>query len=178
MDRVIKLIKSDEMRLKALECVRLLDLPECYIAAGFVRNLVWDFLHQKAPPTPLNDVDVIYFDSDESNPKQSQQHESKLKEMMPNLNWQVRNQAIMHLKNHDQPYLGSLDAMSYWPEKETAIGIRQLADGKLECISAFGIDSLFNSQITHNPKRLQSVFKHRINSKGWLATWNDLKVIV
>ena len=68
MDRVIELIESDVLRLSALECVRLLDLPECYIAAGFVRNLVWDDLHHKSEPTPLNDVDVIYFDLNESNP--------------------------------------------------------------------------------------------------------------
>jgi len=176
MHRILKLLELDELRLNALECVRLLNLPDCYLAAGFVRNLVWDFLHQMPSPTPLNDVDVIYFDVNESNPEQCQEYESKLKEMLPTLNWQVRNQAVMHLRNNDKPYSHSLDAMSYWPEKETAIAIRKLSDEEFECISSFGFDSLFNLQITHNPKRSKAVFEHRIKSKGWLVTWCNLKV--
>ncbi len=172
----MKLIESDQLRLRALEFVSLLDLPDCYIAAGFVRNLVWDFLHQMPTPTALNDVDVIYFDSNESNPAQYRIYESRLKEMQPNIDWQVRNQALMHIRNNDEPYRSSLDAMSYWPEKETAIGIRQLNDGSLECVSAFGVDSLFNLQLTHNPKRSKAVFEHRVNSKGWLSTWHNLQV--
>ena len=37
---IIQLIKQDSMRLEALDCIRLLKLPQCYLAAGFVRNLV------------------------------------------------------------------------------------------------------------------------------------------
>jgi hypothetical protein len=176
MQRVLNILESDELRLKALECVRLLDLPDCYLAAGFVRNLVWDFLHQMQSPTPLNDVDVIYFDANESNPEQYQEYESKLKEMLPSINWQVRNQAVMHIRNNDQPYNNSLDAMSYWPEKETAVAIGKLSDEGFECISSFGFDSLFNLQLTHNPKRSKAVFEQRIKSKGWLVTWCKLKV--
>ena len=176
MDRIIKLIELDELRLSALDCVRLLELPDCYLAAGFVRNLVWDCLHQKVEPTPLNDVDVIYFDINESNPEKFKEYELKLNNLLPQFNWQVRNQALMHIRNNDEPYTSSLDAMSYWPEKETAIGVRKLPCGNLDCISAFGFDSLFNLQITHNPRRLRSVFEHRVNSKGWLNKLCILKV--
>jgi hypothetical protein len=176
MNKIIELIELDELRLTALECVRLLDLPQCYLAAGFVRNLIWDNLHQKPEPTKLNDVDVIYFDSNESNSEAFQEYQRRLKVMLPLLNWQVRNQALMHIGNNDKPYTSSLDAMSYWPEKETAIAIRKLSDGNFKCISAFGYDSLFNLQITHNPKRLRSIFEHRVNSKGWLSTWVNLQV--
>lgn len=176
MDRVVQLIESDVLRLNALECVRLLDLPECYIAAGFIRNLIWDDLHHKSEPTPLNDVDVIYFDLNESNPNKFIEYESRLTELLPQLNWQVRNQALMHVRNNDEPYKSSLDAMSYWPEKETGIGIRKLSNGNFDGISAFGYESLFKLQVTHNPKRLKSVFEHRIESKGWLIKWHNLIV--
>jgi hypothetical protein len=178
MDRIVELIESDEIRRTALKCVRLLDLPECYIAAGFVRNLVWDNLHGKSEPTPLNDIDVIYFDLYESEPNKYIEHESKLAELFPQLNWQVRNQALMHLRNNDEPYSSSLDAISYWPEKETAVAIRQLSNGNFDCISAFGFESLFNLQVTYNPKRLRSVFDQRIKSKGWLSKWCNLKVAI
>lgn len=178
MERIVKLVEADELRLCALECARLLNLPDCYLGAGFVRNLVWDSLHNKLTSTPLNDVDVIYFDSNESSSEQYQAYEIKLKEMMPNINWQVRNQAFMHIRNNDEPYTSAVDAMRYWPEKETAVGIRKLDNGKLDCVSAFGVDTLFNLQVTYNPKRLKSVFEHRVNSKGWLAIWPNLTVVL
>ena len=177
-DRIIEIIKLDEMRISALEAVRLLDLPECYLASGFVRNLVWDDLHQQREPTPLNDIDVIYFDLNESHPDKFKEYELTLHKSLPELNWQVRNQALMHIRNHDEAYTSSLNAMSYWPEKETAVGIRKLANGEFECISAFGFDSLFSLQITHNPKRLRSLFEERVTSKKWLQKWRHLKVVI
>jgi hypothetical protein len=176
MQRIIQLIEGDELRLEALSCVHALALPQCYLAAGFVRNLVWDHLHQKPLATPLNDIDVVYFDPYESNPLTFKTHELALKALMPELNWQVRNQALMHIRNGDEPYTSSLDAMSYWPEQETAIAIRKLASGEFECISAFGFDSLFNLQLTHNPKKSKIVFDHRVSSKGWLTHWHNLSV--
>ncbi|HCH5920363.1 TPA: nucleotidyltransferase family protein, partial [Vibrio parahaemolyticus] len=61
MDKIVELIKQDPVRVEALKVVYQLALPQCYIAAGFVRNLVWDSLHNFDVYTPLNDVDVIYF---------------------------------------------------------------------------------------------------------------------
>ncbi|MGF1908374.1 nucleotidyltransferase family protein [Vibrio kasasachensis] len=177
MDRVIELIVKDELRVNALACVHQLNLPNCYLAAGFVRNLVWDHLHHKIVPTLLNDVDVIYFNESESNPELYQLAEAQLSEMMPSLNWQVRNQAIMHKRNGDKPYFNIIDAMSYWPEKETAVAIRKLENGRYECISAFGFESLFNLQVTHNPKRSLAVFSERLMSKGWLDNWSGLKPV-
>ncbi|KXO13400.1 hypothetical protein AKG98_3198 [Moritella sp. JT01] len=175
MDRVITLIEKDELRVKALDCVQQLDLPHCYLAAAFVRNLVWDHLHQKSISTPLNDADVIYFDVTESNSENYKLIESQLSVLMPELNWEVRNQALMHKRNGDKPYLNIIDAMSYWPEKETAVAIRKLDNGNYECISAFGFESLFNLQVTRNPKRPLEIFSERVTSKGWLAHWSNLR---
>lgn len=177
MDRIVELIKQDPVRVNALKCVSQLGLPQCYIAAGFVRNLVWDALHGFQVATPLNDADVIYFAPDERDPNAYLYYEAQLKQVMPEINWQVRNQAIMHTRNGDLPYTSSLDAMSYWPEKETAIGIRQVVPEKYECISAFGYESLFGYCVTHNPKRSQETFKSRVNSKGWLVKWSSLRIV-
>ncbi|MGI9850601.1 nucleotidyltransferase family protein [Vibrio vulnificus] len=177
MDRIVELIKQDPARVKALECVSKLGLPQCYIAAGFVRNLVWDALHGFDVATPLNDVDVIYFAPDEKDLKSCLQYESQLKQLMPEINWQVRNQALMHTRNGDLPYTSSLDAMSYWPEQETALAIRQVSPGNYECIAAFGYESLFGYCVTHNPKRSRETFENRVNSKGWLVKWSSLRTM-
>ncbi|MDV5169660.1 nucleotidyltransferase family protein [Photobacterium rosenbergii] len=173
---IAKWLDQDEGRFRALQCARQLNLPQCYLAAGFVRNLVWDHLHGYSEPTPLNDVDVVYFDPDEDDPNQYLLYERQLMQMLPLFNWQVRNQALMHLRNGDTPYFGTLDAMSYWPEKETAVGVRLNSQGEYECIAAFGFESLFGLQLTPNPKRPLSLFTERVNGKNWLSHWPKLQV--
>jgi len=177
MNKLISFIKNDPLRLKALDCVYQLGLPNCYLAAGFIRNLVWDHLHQKSESSPLNDLDVIYFDKHERDPNTYKNIESQLSYLMPELNWQVRNQANMHNRNGDKPYTNLLDAMSYWPEKETAIAIRKLNHDEYECISAFGFESLFNLHLSHNTKRSITSFNQRVTSKAWLERWNKLTII-
>ncbi|MCV6605981.1 MAG: nucleotidyltransferase family protein [Porticoccaceae bacterium] len=164
------------MRWRALELVRQLNLPDCYIGAGFVRNLVWDYLHSRQLATVLNDVDVVYFDRQEKNPQQYLVYEQQLKQLMPELNWQVRNQALMHVRNGDKAYTSTLDALRYWPEKETAVAIRLTHENQIECIAAFGFDSLFQGYISYNPKRDKEVFQQRLNAKGWLEKWPKLVI--
>lgn len=177
MNKLITLIQNDPLRLQALDCVYQLDIPNCYLAAGFVRNLVWDHLHHKRKSTPLNDLDVIYFDKHERDANTYKNIESQLSYLMPELNWQVRNQAIMHNRNGDKPYTNLLDAMSYWPEKETAVAIKKLNNKEFKCISAFGFDSLFELTVTYNPKRSITTFNQRVTSKAWLERWNKLIII-
>ncbi|CZF86920.1 nucleotidyltransferase family protein [Grimontia marina] len=176
MQTIIEWVQGDPLRMQALYATRSLKLPQCYIAAGFIRNLVWDRLHHKENATPLNDVDVIYFKADETDIKAHLTYELHLNTIMPSLNWQVRNQAQMHQRNNDEPYLDILDAMSFWPEKETAVAIRLGDDNMLECISPFGFESLFALKITPNPKRDAAIFHQRIKSKKWLLHWPKLTV--
>lgn len=176
MKEIVELVKKDSMRLKALASVQRLDLPQCYVAAGFVRNLIWDNLHNKVDASPLNDIDVVYFDVEEQNPNAYLQYELLLTQWMPEVNWQVRNQATMHQRNGDRAYLSTQDAMSFWPEKETAVGIRQIAKNTFECIASYGFESLLNGEVTHNPKRELKTFTSRIEAKRWLETWPNLQV--
>lgn len=57
-----QLISQDEYMVKCLRTVRKLNLPDCWISAGFVRAKVWDRLHQFTKRTETDDVDVIYYD--------------------------------------------------------------------------------------------------------------------
>ncbi len=176
MEIITELIKRDPLRQQALKVVAHLQLPQCFVAAGFIRNLIWDHLHNKSTPTPLNDVDVVYFDAKEQPNKQNLYYEHQLKIQLPSLNWQVRNQATMHTRNGDLPYKSTLDAMSYWPEKETAVGVRLNKNGEYEFLSAFGLEALLDLNITHNPKRSLDTFEKRIADKDWLTHWPKLNV--
>ena len=175
-NNIVTLIKQDPLRMQVLDCVSQLDLPQCYVAAGFVRNLVWDHLHGFNSSTPLNDIDVIYFDHSDTSYESAIRYEAQIQQWLPELNWQVHNQANMHTRNEDEPYQSSLDAMSYWPEKETAVAVNQSPTGEIECISAFGLESLFDLKITHNPNRSRDVFDQRVQSKNWLTHWPKLTI--
>lgn len=107
--------------MEFLEIVRELNLPDCLVSTGFVRNLVWDFLHGYAS-SPLNDVDVIFYQDDDKKDNIAHSVQFSLKEKHPQVNWQVKNQAYIHSKNNDPKYLSSTDAMRFWPEKETTVG--------------------------------------------------------
>ncbi|WP_372770979.1 nucleotidyltransferase family protein [Pseudoalteromonas sp.] len=168
-------LKSDFTRMSALKALQQLNLPSGYIAAGFLRNLVWDKLHGDIN-TPLNDVDVIYYDASQTCHSHDKQLEVELSKVMPSINWQVKNQALMHIKNNDAAYNNVIDAMAHWPEKETAVAVKLNDKGKLEFIAAFGFNSLFDLKLSHNPKRDKSVFLARVESKNWQNRWPKIEI--
>ena len=49
MSLVARIIADDAIAMEQLRAVRSLDLPDWCIAAGFVRNRVWDHLHGIVP---------------------------------------------------------------------------------------------------------------------------------
>jgi len=169
------LLTGDAVRLQALKAVAQLGLPDAWLAAGFVRNRVWDALHGDTA-TPLNDLDVIVFDAEDREGTRARRAEAALRERLPGLAWQVRNQALMHARNGDRPYRDCADAMTVWPEIETAIGARLDPQGQVELLAPFGIDSLLAGRLTANPKRPREVFLGRVRSKRWLEIWPRLEL--
>jgi hypothetical protein len=133
--RLKQWMTQDHDRVRALSlvegCALRYSMPQWCIAAGFVRNLVWDRLHGFAV-SPLNDIDVIYFCPLDMRPERDLAIETYLRERAPDLPWSVKNQARMHLRNHDAPYASCIEAMAHWPELETAVGVYCQSDN-VEC---------------------------------------------
>ena len=169
---------QDPVRMHALHLAREQDLPDWYLAAGFVRNVVWDKLHGFELPTPLDDIDLVYFDPSDVSREYDRRIEQELSAADPGLPWSVRNQARMHERNGDAPYASSLDAMSYWVEQETAVGVRLDGNDRIEIVSAFGLEGLFARRITPNRRKRNSAteFSTRLTRKNWLWRWPDLRV--
>jgi hypothetical protein len=175
MQHLKRLLKQDPARMRLLRLVASLRLPDAWVAAGVVRNMVWDHLH-KFPNSALNDVDIIFFDPEDVGNSCAQQAMLTLLALAPEVNWQVKNQALMHTRNQDAPYKNSTDAMRYWPEKETAVAVCIGGNGKIIVNAPFGLDSLFKGFITHNPKRDKSDYLQRIAHKDWLSMWPTLRL--
>ncbi|WP_020407830.1 nucleotidyltransferase family protein [Hahella ganghwensis] len=164
--------------MEALRIAESLKLNDWSIGAGFVRNLVWDKLHDYPEFTPVNDIDLIYFDETNITKEQDLSIEERLK-LISDLPWSVKNQARMHIRNHDLPYCSTEDAMSHWVELETAIGAKLSSYGEIELIAPFGVERLFANTITLNSKRMKpKEFKQRVAGKRWLEIWPKLEGIM
>lgn len=175
---LIEWIRSDRYRMAALEVASRLQLKDWCLAAGFVRNLAWDRLHGYVQSTPLSDIDLVYFDRVDASAERDEALESLLRTMSVHP-WSVKNQARMHSRNGDSPYSSTSQAMSHWVEVETAIGVSyDHGKDELKLVTPFGVRSLFEKTITMNAKRRKpKAFAARIQDKGWLRTWPQLRVI-
>ncbi|MCG8597420.1 MAG: nucleotidyltransferase family protein, partial [Kiloniellales bacterium] len=89
-DRVIEIFAAEAWRLDALRAVAALGLPDCWVAAGALRNPIWDRLHGYAEATPLNDLDVVYFDPEDRGKERDRALEAELRKRAPGLPWSAR----------------------------------------------------------------------------------------
>lgn len=175
-----ELLTVEPWRPEALRAVAALDLPDCWIAAGFLRNPVWDRLHGFAAPTPLNDIDVVYFDPIEASEARDGVLEAALKQVQPALPWSVCNQARMHRHNGDRPYSSTEDALRHWLETVSAVAIRFGTGGELETLAPFGFDDVVTLVVRPTPhareQRLE-VYRSRMAKKNWPAIWPRVEVL-
>lgn len=174
------IIAADPVRIRILCLVKELGLPDCWVAAGFVRSVIWDHLHQRSNSTLPPDIDVIWFDCERATAEVDADIEATLRGMDSTLNWSVKNQARIHLRNADRPYTSAADAMSHWPETATAIAVRLGAEGRIEVAAPFDLDHLFNLVVRPTAKfqtQKRQTYLSRLRSKNWLAAWPDLKIL-
>lgn len=172
---LISIIKNDAWMLHILQIVNDLNLKDCWVGAGFVRNKVWDVKHNK-PRTPLNDVDIIYFDSSNLSSEVDLQIEKTLKKKYPEVNWSVKNQARMHIYNNHSKYLNCLNAISFWPETATAIAIQLDKQLQINHIAPYGLNDLFHLVVRPTPNFNPTIYIQRIAKKSWKETWSKLKI--
>ncbi len=174
----IELMSNNAEMMHDLSVVRSLELPYGYIAAGYVRNYVWDYLHGYQTRTPLNDIDVIYYNKDELDEKVEKKLEQQLRQTTGNPLWSVKNQARMHIQNGDRPYLSIEDAISYWPETATAVAITLEADNRITYVCPHGLDDMFECRVMQSPLfKDQAYYQKRVRGKQWEARWPKLTFI-
>jgi hypothetical protein len=173
----IELVHADRWIMECLRAAERLRLPDWYIAGGFLRNAIWDYLHEKQLRTPLNDVDVVYYDPADLRPDTERGLEATLQDDRPAVIWQVRNQARMHIPNGHAPYRDTQHAMAHWPEIPTCVGVR-LDRGAIKIAAPFGIEANWSLQVRPNPlvRYAVSLYNDRIRNKRWLEHWPKLNV--
>ncbi|MGN7476417.1 nucleotidyltransferase family protein [Solibacillus silvestris] len=174
--KLINLITSDPYLFSILKTVEKLELNDCWIAAGIIRNKVWDNMHNTQ--TEVNDIDVIFYDNENISIHTEKEFESILKDLMPNEPWSVKNQARMHINNKALPYHSSFDGVAHFPETPTAIAAR-INNNTVEIMAPYGLQDLFEGRVKPTPpfkknSNLHSIYLNRIQNKKWDILWDKL----
>lgn len=98
--------------MNVLRLVRLLGLPDLCVCASFIRSKAWDHPHMFDSPTPLSDVDIVYFDINDKDESEEKKYKNVLRELDSSIPWSVENRARMHAKNGHVPYVSTTDGLA------------------------------------------------------------------
>jgi hypothetical protein len=184
-DELTELVLASDWLVNLLRIVAALDLPDCWIGAGAVRDLVWDIRFGSGfDPAGIADVDVVFFDSDDLRAEKEHDIERRLRELEPSINWDVKNQARVHLwfearfGHPADPLTSTTDGVSTWPETATAVAVRLRSDGRLDIAAPFGLDDLLGGVWRGNFVRVsESEYRARLERKQPHRRWPGVVVL-
>ena len=171
------LLAADPWRMRLLRAVAALDLPDCWIGAGFVRDAAWDALHGRPPAPNPGDVDVVWFDAASPSAEADRVIEARLRAAEPDAAWSVTNQARMHARNGDAPYRDTADALRHWPETATPVAAHWDGAG-VAVLAPLGLEDLLGGVIRPGPRFMgekRVIMEERVARKGWRRRWPLLR---
>ena len=178
---ILEAFRKNPDMMAILTVIRNLELKDSWLAAGSVRNFIWNLLSDKSPFDCETDVDVIFFDPDISY-EETLSLEKKLREDFPQYQWELKNQVYMHQHSPGTaPYRSACDAVSKYPEQCTALAVRLRKDGQLELFLPYGTKDIEDFIVQPTPHFLASperlaVYTERIKKKDWQSKWPPLEV--
>lgn len=173
---------NNENIMHILTTLRTFD-TQAYLAAGVIRNTVWAHLHDQPYDLEQTEIDVIFYDPQDKGHKVLE-IQKKMINLFPNIEWDITNQATVHLwYQTDQGQsilpLKSLEhAISMWPETATCIAVCLNDHDEFECIAPFGLADLFELKLCWNQRLVsRNVFLARLNKKKFFEKWPKLQIM-
>jgi hypothetical protein len=177
--RLVQLIRADPWIMDLLRAVRSLGLADWCVAAGVVRNKVWDHLHGHPDRTRPFDIDVLFFDRDRTDAGYEADVERRLSAIVPSVRWEAVNQATVHSYTKDPPYESIAEAMSRWADPVTAVGVRLTASDDITVLAPHGLADLFGLVVRPNlvAPDAARVYRERMTQKRWTDRWPRLTIL-
>ncbi|MEW1589428.1 nucleotidyltransferase family protein [Micromonospora vinacea] len=156
------LVAGSTWLTRALTVVRDSGLPDAWIGAGALRDLVWGERYGDGfDPARVRDVDVVFFDRERLTRADDDRATARLAGMWPQPPWEARNQAAVHTWYAASfggapiaPYRSVAEAVATWPEYATAVAVRLNPAGRLEVCAPYGLADLLGGVWRHNPARV------------------------
>lgn len=184
VERLRAVVRSSSWLMTVLRAARACALPDWHVGAGVLRDLVWDEMHGGFDPARVKDVDVGFFDPDDLSPLRDEAAESALRSRLPDVPWEAKNQAAVHLWYERkfgvpaEPLTSSAEAVATFPETATALAVRLQQDDRLDVIAPYGLDDLFDGVWRLNPRRVTvEEYRRRIARKQPRGRWPKVRVV-
>jgi hypothetical protein len=183
--QLIQICRSSSSLMAALRAVRDLNLSSWAIGAGAIRNTVWDHLHGFSNATAAQDIDVVFFDPENFSQERDQELSNELSKALSNVQWDVTNQAAVHLWYEEKfglpvaPLTSLQEGIATWPEFATCVGVCLCPDDQLDVIAPHGLDDLFSMVVRWNPTRVSSdTYIQRVTQKAYPNSWPQVKTLM
>jgi hypothetical protein len=185
-DELTGLVRACPWLMDALTVVRDAGLPDAWVGAGALRDLVWDERYGDGfRPDRVKDIDVAFFDPADLSRERDDAATALLARARPALPWEATNQAAVHtwyagsFGGPPVPPLRSItEAVATWPETATALAARLTAGGELRYCAPYGLADLLNGVWRSNPRRVSAaVARERLARKRPAERWPRLRVV-
>ena len=177
-DRLRTIVTATPLLMDMLDAVERLGLPDCWIAAGVVRSVVWDTLHGRPVATDWADVDVLFFDAADVSKDREAALEVELARLLPGIPWEVRNQARMHRKTGLPPYRDTEDGLRNFAETPTAVAVRIRQD-EIDILAPHGLADLFAmvARPVFDDVTMIGFYRDRMAAKNWPTRWPGVRIL-
>lgn len=177
------IVSAEPWLLRALDAVAESGLPDAWIGAGAIRDVVWGHRYGLFDPAEVRDIDVAYFDPGDLSPDRDQRAQHALL-AIADLPWEATNQAAVHTWYHGyfggppvEPFGSVHDAIATWPETATCAGMRR-AEGGMEICAPHGLADLLGGVWRVNPVRVTpEVSAARLARQRVHARWPGVTVL-
>jgi uncharacterized protein len=171
--------------MRALNVVGRSGLPDAWIGAGVLRDVVWGDRCNRFDPAEVRDIDVAYFDPADLSRERDQAAQQALVDLTE-LPWEATNQAAVHTWYHDYfggspvEAFGSVhDAVATWPETATCVAVRLSGPGTdIEVCAPLGLHDLLCGVWRMNPVRVTpDVSAARLARQRVRARWPRVRIV-
>lgn len=178
------LLYRNNQFIEYLKAVRNFSEEDLWIGGGFIRTIIWDYLHGHKKNAEFLDIDVFYFQPSCIIKARDVEIEQFLHTQIQNTRWSVKNQARMHVHHKGENQYASLeDALLKFPDTASTIAVRLDNNNDIKFIAPYGFDDLFELKVKptpafiNNPEKMQR-YRQRIDEKLeiWKELWPKLKI--
>jgi hypothetical protein len=185
-DRLRDEIRDCPWLASVLAVVRDSGLPDAWVGAGVLRDLVWGrHFGTGFDPATVNDIDVVFYDPERLDRDRDEEATQALRGARPDLPWQARNQAAVHLWYATRfggepvpPLVSIVDAVGTWPETATAVAVRLDADGGIDVCAPLGLADLLGGVWRRNPRRASlAVSRARLARHDPARRWPGVRIV-
>ena len=177
------IVRAEPTLMRVLTTIRAQALPDAWLVSGAIYNCVWNSLTGRPALHGVNDIDIIYFDSDLS----WDAEDRVIKTMERALDGlpvpvQPRNQARVHLWFEQKfgfpfaPLATARESLLRYASKTHAVAARLEPDGSMMIDAPFGLEDMFAFRVTPNPAA-DNRLTHEKKGARIRSVWPEVTVV-